>query len=496
MPYSYPLNLLQPLELAAAPPAQPIARFEVRSGLNGTDRETWGTIAQFDNGRDAGAYVAEHKAGYSEAGKSLAIVKVELDASTHAIDWRAREAQRLTDGTYTPLPAGWYSSISIVYPDHFAHVAQSDKRKVAFTESEASGERDKQKVLSASAYLDRYLVPHLTESSRQAFLADMLGDSIAPLFTPLGDPDAMERVYRQTEGTEAHGCMSYDLSSYSSDIHPVRVYAMNGAEDIQLAFLRGGTDRSIVDIEAEWNSSGPVLARCLVWETVKQYGRVYGEASHARMLRTALEAKGFSSGSLTGARIAKVESSSGVYVMPYLDIGEGTVSDGGTNWIVGGGEYDANSTNGLLNEGRCTCDRCGDNYNEDDMRTVYVEEGMTENWCEGCAEYYAFWCEVSEEIVSDNNQETYEDERGYATSCASWVLCDTGAIECSDGIWRLNAFICDECGEGFPNYEANHCEEDGFTVCESCFDDRQEHLELERERERELEASPELPLSA
>ena len=74
--------------------------------------------------------------------------------------WRIREALRFDNGTYKPLPAivmqaKWFIG-SEADRNHFAHRANSDSSKVAFTESPEKGMGDKQTVIPINRYLARY----------------------------------------------------------------------------------------------------------------------------------------------------------------------------------------------------------------------------------------------------------------------------------------------------------------------------------------------------
>jgi hypothetical protein len=532
--------------------------FEVRSGVLGTNRDDWSAVMEFDNGKAAGAWVGQNKAGYAANGKSLVIVKVERSAAV--VDWREREAARLASGEYVALPDGWQEEISSAYPDHFPHIAKSDKRKVAFTETASAGERDKQKVLGAAAYAERFfngagLAPLWYGSRRDAFVGAMMGNDINVLLSPLGDVDAMIRCYRDTEDGPAHGCMSYAANHFSTDgRHPVEVYALGG--DIQFAMVRsdepkaetllgsrsaqdtfdryGGEDgpscrdsccRSDValweaakaalareaagdagdagDVASDapaflpaWDSHDyPVLARCLVWADRKQYGRVYGDAVAARMLRTGLEALGYSSGSLSGAKLGKVEVR-GSYLMPYLDIGGGNFGDYCDDFFRVGGDYDGNSTNGLA-DAECNsveCDHCGDDVDGDDTRSVATGHYDSESWCECCVENSAFYCEETHQYVTDNRLAEYINTRGHTVLVADWAI-ERGDVDvtlCRDGEYREDAATCDDCGDGFPRDDLGAFDADGSgdCLCSDCGDTRQADVDAEAAL-----LSPELPLS-
>lgn len=503
-----------PAAPAAAP--SPAVRFEVRSGENGTNRDTWGAVAEFDNGKDAGAWVGANKARYTDAGKSLVIVKVELDAV--AVDWRAREAGRIASGEYLPLPGDWAAKIAEVYPDHFVHLASSNKLRVAFTESESSGERDRQKVLTPAEYAARFFrsddLPgaYWYSDTRASFISAIHGDGIKPLITPLGDVEAMVQVYRDTERGSAGGCMSYSAGHFSTGgVHPVTVYAMGG--ELAVALLRGCVggvrgQSGDIDLEAELLGAGAVLARCLVWikngENM-EYGRVYGGCSIAtRALRTSLEAQGFTSGNCIGARIAKLECDDG-FVMPYLDIGGGSVEDCG-DYYRAGGNISASQTSGLLDDDRCECEHCGDMSDADDMRSVYVSRRSCESWCDSCVSGDAFYCSEADEYVSDEQGAELLRSNGHHDTVAVWVLerGDIDAVLTDDG-WIEGGFHCEDCSEGFGPDDANHWyggetgndnHGEGDCICNDCHAARVELVAELAEAEAEAEVSPELPLAS
>lgn len=502
-------------------------RFEVRSGLNGTNRDEWSCVSEFDNGKDAADWVKTNRETYGAAGKSLAIVKVE--PNPEAANWREREAMRLTDGTYTPLPGSWGSYVAREYPDHFAHIASSDKRKVAFTETVASGERDKQKVLSAAAYVERFFgdgaAAWMSYGSRSSFIADMLGSSTTPLFAPLGDREAIKRVYRDC-GRDGYGvtsCMTHPPSDYAChpEVYPVEVYAMGG--DITVAILRGHStypdkrpdDMSAYeyDSEATWDGDGPIIARCLVWPEKKEFGRLYGQE---QLLKTALEAQGFKRASLYGARMGKVPIASrgpNAYAMPYLDIGDCSFNDDeGDDFFRVGGSIQYARTDGIAYlEELATCESCDSEVSDDDTHSVRTSRHEHQTWCTSCYENNTFYCEHLEETVADSCARSYEDSHGNRAYVADWAL-ERGDVEgvylCTDGVWRENAFGCADCSEVFAEDDLNVWDEtetgndnhsEGDSLCDCCHSSRVEmatefEAEAEAEREAEALASPELPL--
>lgn len=456
-------------------------RFEVRAGLNGTDRNEWGTVAEFLSGKEASDWIKANRERY--AGKSLVVVR--SDPKEVAADWREREAKRLADGTYTALPGDWAETIARHFPDHFAHVAQSDKRKVAFTESASSGERDKQKVLSAHLYAQRYLdgVIYTSESGR--FVADMMGDSVKVCMSPLGNEDALESVYCECDSSP-HGvssCMSHGAYDYSSPFHPVRIYATEG--EVTMAFLRDDGDGG-VDLSGDWEASGAIMARCLVWPEGKQYSRVYGENMAARMLRTALENQGYRQSDLVGAKIGKHVYRDSL-VMPYLDCGDGRFTDHGEYLTIGGDEYGHN-TNGLVDFcEHVDCERCEERVREDDTYSVLTARDTYESWCGDCTSH-STRCSHSGERVSDDAIINYRPSGSrWTTEVAEWLIHDGTicAALCSDGEWREDYTICEDCSEVIDLSET-HSEHD--ECCETCGSERVAAAETEAEPVAEAES--------
>ena len=473
-------------------PIDPIVtacRFEVRSGLNGTDRNTWSSVADFDNGKDAADYVRTSKASYADSGKSLVIVKVETTTEP-SVNWQDREQARLDDGTYTPLPGDWARQVKAYQPAHFAHIADCDKRKVAFTESASAGERDRQKVLSARAYADRHLTG-MYDSERAAFVSAMLGADLSPLFTPLGDADALQSVYQECDGQDyVSSCMSHSDDSYDSPFHPVRVYAMGG--DLTLAFLRAHDSDSEegktgdLNPSAAWDGEGAILARCLAWPEAKEFGRVYGSCDNSRALRTALEAQGYTSSNLEGAKFAKEHINGESYVVPYID-GNQRFSDCGDYFRIGG-DLDASSTSGVSCLANMSeCDRCGSDYNSDEEGScIEVGRHDSQYWCDRCAERHSTYCDSEGITVADDCAVEYTASNGCTSHASQWGI-DRGDVEvhlCHDGEYREEAFYCETCSESYALDDCAGEDSDGAPICTSCKEEADlnaAQLELELE---------------
>lgn len=467
-------------------------RFEVRQGETGTDRDDWSSVAEFTDGKRAAQYVAEHKASSASSGKSLVIVKVAISAEPNA--WREREEQRLADGTYTPLPGDWFTRIQSAYPDHYVHIATGDKRKVAFTETASAGERDRQKVLTPGLYMERFFSgsngshKYWPSVERQEFCAAIIGADIEPLIVPLGDSDMLEQIYIEcgdNGASNVSSCMSHPAEDYSSHIHPVRVYSEGG--DLTLAFLRLDGMGNI-DPEAELEGDGEIGTRCLIWPAKKLFGRIYGDASRSRVLRSALEAQGYSCNAadgLAGARLAKIEhGDSDEYVMPYIDGGNHSFSDSpcGPYFVMQGGQYEGDSTGGTvsLDNRLSECEHCGDSYNsEASGYYVHTSRRNVENWCDHCGENEATFVSSISEYVHNSCVVTYYDDNNHEQTCGDWELEATGAILCDDGEYRVDAFHCHSCAGNYANSDHAGQDSDGDDICNTC------HAEAEAEANKD-----------
>lgn len=462
-------------------------RFEVRTGDNGTDRDGWLVVQSFDNGKAAADYVSGLKS-MGHAG-SLAIVRVPVAAPVEdaGTKWRAREFFRFWSGDYKTLPIDpyWLGFVCNAYPSHFAHVSQSSSSKIAFTESDKAGEADRQKVLTAAEYFERFFsgavyspesdtTPYLTQSTRQECIGSMLGESCNLLFAPMGDADRLEELYNEMHGGSLSSCMTHSASRYCSPFHPVRVYAMGG--DLTLAYVRNDPDGADDD-------TNPIVARAMVWPDKRQYGRVYETQGMGVVFRKALALQGYSSGCMNGAKVACVEHN-GQVVMPYLDIGGGTF--GGSiddDYLYLGGEYCGGSQSGLADiEERSTCENCDDTVRSDDMSEVLTSRHGSEMWCEHCVDSSAFTCETLGQSVADRRATSYY-HGGSRYTVASWVADDIGLIYVDSEYEYYHpddVAHCPDCDSYFCDYDMREqVNVDGDTdlVCASCAESRQEAIE-------------------
>jgi hypothetical protein len=430
-----------------------IMPFHVISLDTGKPLERDGAIVVLETGQDAARMAQQVSA---ETGARYQPRRVAED-----VDWRAREQSRFDSGAYLPIPSVWsgtswwfhatcqhneWSDTQSCYvvkparlPDHFAHPSSAKDGMVAFTEDETKGAQDRQTRLTPGRYLTRYFADVLSteEIARFAALYSAEFEDIEVKISQ--DADEIERVY--TNGPRS--CMSHSARHYETDgIHPARVYA--------------GPDLGVAFIEP---SSG-ISARAVVWPERKIYSRIYGDETRLERL---FDAMGYSSGSLDGARVRKIEDG-GCYVMPYIDDCSSAEVDG--KYIrLGSGDLDCQNTSGLSGERHSWhCDNCEEGFTDDDSQyTVHGRRGREYAWCEHCSEHSAFYCAGTQEYYDESsvdsvrvNGETYCQE--YASD--HFVRCEAtdeyvDADDCvtlEDGtVWSADHFrnhghTCDHCG--------------------------------------------------
>lgn len=288
--------------------------------------------------------------------------------SEHALPWRLREQVRVHDGTYKPVP--WVTELTAI-PDHFAHISLTNPAMLAFTETEAKGERDIQTQIKPGRYLARFypdLAPHRVRDLT-ATIARIVDLKFAVT------AEEIVAVYINGPGS----CMSHDVGEFEGHCHPVAVY---GNSDLQLAYIE---------------SDDEPTARALVWPEKKRHGRIYGDEA---LLVQQLARAGYAKGSLYGARIRRIvnKNDDNSLIMPYID-GCGTFDILDDDWLTIGGDHCATATCGIaFLESAATCERCEERVPE--ARLAYVDG---ESWCCNCREAYSFVCAYSGEYHRDGD---------------------------------------------------------------------------------------------
>lgn len=369
-------------------------------------------------------------------------------------DWRQREQARLDSGAYQRLPwhdAPWFKG-SVGELEHYAHVSTERDGMVAFTEDATKGAADRQTRMRPGAYLQRFYSDKLSADEIQSLAREFAGrfEDNTLLFATTADE--IEHVY--THGPNS--CMSHGLRDYNSSIHPTRVYA---AGDLAIAYTKRADN---------------IVARVLCWPERKTYGRVYGDADRLVPL---LDAAGFKSGSLRGAKLLRIEEDD-CLVCPYIDTYY-SIDDCG-DYLRIGGDIPADSTNGLINlEDGEYCPSCEERCDPDSF--VYIED-VEESWCESCAENTFQCARTGERYARERNvvrmangdywaRSEFEDHGFTCDGSGDCYPADEMVMMENGETWSLehfdsHGFECRQCNDCFPN-------EDGVETlngmyCEDC----------------------------
>jgi hypothetical protein len=232
---------------------------------------------------------------------------VQLDTS-----WMAREAKRLVDHTYRPLPIpkDLYDKLP---RDHFVHLSSVNPIMVAFTKNPMMGAKDRQTRLDLRSYLKTYAT-NLTPLEKELIVTDIANghDQSHVLFAITSDE--IVKVYTNYDRSILKlevSCMRYKASQYlSRPIHPVSVY---GAGDLAVAYLVNDEDKT--------------TARALCWPARKIYSRVYAEDDtlHKELKRlgytkSSYYGESYENNTFLGAHLLRVYVDEyDAYVMPYID---------------------------------------------------------------------------------------------------------------------------------------------------------------------------------
>jgi hypothetical protein len=382
--------------------------------------------------------------------------EIEQDAA-----WKAREASRFEDGTYTKLPwadAPWFKE-EHERRNHFAHVSTTDQGMIAYTPTDSYGREGRKTRISPGKYLTQYFYSNLYCEPRQETGAlNVHGNKVtcdalswyarnfsltygtAETLKFATTPDEIVSVY--INGPDS--CMSKGMDDFNCDGHPCRIY---GAGDLALAYTQ--------------ETGGRITARALVWPDKKLVGRIYGDDMTLQML---LEEQGYAKSNwdaLVGAKMLKIRARNNTYVMPYIDSHDNGcfhVSDCGEYLIIGEGDdemFDASNTNGLSGEQRSRgydyiCDHC--NEGTDDPVPVYVlnrrHREVEHLWCEGCADGNTYICE--------SNHQTYADSVPAITTAGGDTIATHNTVD--------DYFQCSVDGEYYHNDESAGSYEDEGTV--------------------------------
>lgn len=292
-----------------------------------------------------------------------------------------------------------------INPQHYLHwsiTAGEKLGKVAFTKSVEHGVADRQTVMKLGKYLRQYQ-DHLLDHE----IRDLVGSITAKgmELTLCTSKEDIEEAYRD----EASDCSCMNGGKAVVDgIHPSIVFS--DTPDVAVAYVEG-------------------VGRALINLISGTYYKIYGDFSR---LIPILELNGYTEDSdgLSGCTLSYHQTTCGQHVMPYLD-GNTTVNlyandEGKKYWIVGGAigsdtlleTYNAESTNGTVEEQGMLCPCCENRYDEAEM--IYLDNTDT-HVCDMCFgnedDYqvvymggYTESVDTSDLTVYEYNGELYEED--------------------------------------------------------------------------------------
>ena len=369
--------------------------------------------------------------------------------------WRVREALRMKNGEYAPLPADVLALLpQDVIDSQFPHVATKpgNAGMIAYTQSPVAGMLDRQQVIKPGRYIRQHCEDLTDEEVKQA-AASCLAASTAG-FHHSKNADDFARVY--IDGPSS--CMAYDetgkefgrLMVDGEFFHPARVYA-HPDNDIEIVWLE---------------VAGRIGARAVINTANKTYPRIYGSDSVRggyNRLAEYLEALGYRQmdGALSGQKLLKVHPDRfpDAIICPYIDSGNLGVDIFG-DCLVAGGDFDADHETGCLNRYNtsdedeytwaCTC--CGDDQTDDDSQ-YDTNDGQV---CHSCVNrHYTQVFDVNNNCTTYvNDNETFYNGRytRHGRFCTLWFDGDPddyGYVELCGHYYGSNEYVApqDECIE-------------------------------------------------
>lgn len=264
----------------------------------------------------------------------------------------------------------WFQGSPYLYY-HDVHQSEEDPTQIAYNRTIEGIRRNIQTRTRPGKYLTQFFGDVLSAQDIKYWAERQVAAAtcVAELkFIENDDPDGWVDVYERGPAS----CMRGKSA--------VKVYALEG-NGLRLAYLEANEE---------------IVARCIVVDgtndaEVNGWIRIYArEQRWETSMRQMLEAAGYTERTnLDGVRLQLIEGRDG-YVCPYIDYGEGgdqTVSADHENncLVIGGGYFDATSTDGYVNQGEyCPC--CDEHgFREDDMTYIECEE---QSVCSSCRDYH------------------------------------------------------------------------------------------------------------
>jgi hypothetical protein len=305
----------------------------------------------------------------------------------------------------------------------YPHVADLDNTKVAFTESDAKGQADRQTVTTLGKYIKRH-APTIPDH----VLRDIVALSITSVELVYDLAGMIEAVQ-----TGPKSCMQSER--WSTANHPYNVY------DPQYGWHM-----------AVRRQAGAVVGRCLCLthegqslfvRSYKQHPENDGYSQSDEGMNAWLSERGYehASGWPDGVKLRRIDAGDGSVVAPYIDGCSQTCSDYDTHLMMDeNGDIECSSTGGYAESvNRTYCADCEDFFDSESGTWVGYHEDH--HVCDNCASDYTYVTgrRGSEYYIHDNavvwvNEQPYDEN----------YLESNGIVYCEDDSeYRLK----DDCVE-------------------------------------------------
>lgn len=314
---------------------------------------------------------------------------------------------------------------------HDVHQSEEDPTQIAYNRSIDNIRRNIQTRTRPGKYLTQFFSDVLSPAEIKEWAEKQVAAAtcVAELkFIESDNPDGWIDIYARGPSS----CMRGKRA--------VRVYALEG-NGLRLAYLLAGED---------------IVSRCIVVDgtnddEVKGWVRIYStEQRWETTMRDMLEAAGYDQRTnMNGVKLQLIEASNG-YVCPYIDYGSGgdqtvSVDESEGVLIVGGGDWDATSTDGTVNGGeRCACcDETG--FSEDDMTYIEYEDQYV---CPSCRDNdYTYAYGRRYEDYYPNEDVIYCESNGCYYHQDFYGNHDIVYVESRDEYYHIDDTVCCDVGK-------------------------------------------------
>lgn len=265
---------------------------------------------------------------------------------------------------------GYYHLHSVVDKKLYPHASEDNDGMLAFTPNEEWGKQDRQLKMKFGKFFRKYY---------EGDISDQQLKGLANAF--VGTYGKLELLW--AEGTDIADVYDYRHVGFGSCMsgehdflydNPALVY---DSPDIKLAWLGNKENQE-------------VRARALINVEKKEFSVVYGN----EQLYALLKNEGYTDGDLDGCRIKKIPigyKHDSKYIMPYIDRVDNFADYDDDYFIIGGGDWMANSTEGYMSVvPQIYCPACDEFHDEAFMEEVHGGDLI----CEGCIDYSYRWAEI------------------------------------------------------------------------------------------------------